>query len=139
MSIVRKAVDPNLFIYFEDDLGKVPKKSDEFYAFRGQDIEEILSSGKEPKFLSSWFSSQPWIWEGRLPFHLKKIEMEKNLNLIKMSNISYILSSFASGSNLGWRTGVIFPNKEIKIPKLVVKGNRHGFITEVGSLVSLTK
>lgn len=100
-------------------------------------MEEILSSGKGPKFISSFISSEPWTWEGRLPFHLKKSEMEKNLNLIEVSNVSFILSSFVVGSNLGWRTGILFPNKDTKVPKLIVKGNRHGFMTEAGSLVSL--
>ena len=126
-------------LFHEDTIDGITKNNPTFQALRMRDsIEqhvEALHNKNDGRavVISSLYFSDPWIWESRVPFHLKSSEVQKNMEFIQKKNISFILSDFSHGSLIGWTMGATVPNKKSGIIKQLVNGARHGLMTEAGS------
>ena len=96
-------------------------------------LEFSGSSENQLVFISSLYFSNPWQWNNRIPFHLKQVEIMKELEFIKQENISFILSNFALGSRTDLAMGSELINKRSGTIKEFGSGTRHGLMTEAGA------
>ena len=114
------------FIFLEDSIDGISKNNPVFQSLRVRDsIEQNINSLQnrvedQPVLVSSLYFAHPWIWNTRIPFHLKSSEIAKNLNYLQAQNVSFILSDFAHGSVIGWLKGSTITNRK-RVVKLSIR------------------